>query len=413
MFYPKLFFRLMWAALVAAALSACGGGGSGGGSSGPAEALPTPALNNVLAISVGAGPPNSGYNVNRLYTSVTVCHPDSRTRCQTIDHVLVDTGSTGLRVFASAVSALGLNLLSGNGGLPLLNCAQFVDGTFSWGPVATADIVLGGKTAASVAIQVMADPAFDRASGNCSGGGDPITTPADVGGNGILGIGFFKQDCGEACVNRAANGFYYTCADSACTTTIESTASTAKQVKNPVPLFAADNNGIVIELPAVNQTGSASLNGSLTFGIGTQTNNQRISESVLSTNSMGSITTWLDGRPMTASFIDSGSNGLYFDSRGAIPTCVSARGFYCPSNALTFSATLVGANAASKAVSFTVDNALPMFTAPFPPVLPNLAGPFGNTNAFDWGLPFFYGRRVFIGIEGQVSKLGTGPLYAF
>ena len=38
-----------------------------------------------------------------------------------------------------------------------------------------------------------------------------------------------------------------------------------------------------------------------------------------------------------------------------------------------------------------------------------LAGPIGDTDTVDWGLPFFYGRRVFIGVDGPAIT----PFYAF
>ena len=74
-------------------LSGCGGGG-GGGSSAIIQA-------NVLPLTVDPGP---GNGVNHLFASVTICAPGSNINCQTVDHVLVDTGSTGLRIMASALS---------------------------------------------------------------------------------------------------------------------------------------------------------------------------------------------------------------------------------------------------------------------------------------------------------------------
>ena len=46
------------------------------------------------------------------------------------------------------------------------------------------------------------------------------------------------------------------------------------QVTNPVALFAADNNGIIIDLPNLqNANGDASVQGELTFGLATQADN--------------------------------------------------------------------------------------------------------------------------------------------
>jgi hypothetical protein len=46
--------------------------------------------------------------------------------------------------------------------------------------------------------------------------------------------------------------------------------------------------------------------------------------------------------------------------------------------------------------------------------IPSLTGTAPTMNAsFDWGLPFFYGRRVAYAIEGETTSVGTGPYIAF
>jgi Protein of unknown function (DUF3443) len=417
MSYRKFVTHSLWALLIAALATACGGGGSGDTTvSTPISTNVAPvqnnSLDNVLPVSVDAGP--GGNNVNRLYTSVTICQPGSTVLCQTIDHILVDTGSTGLRILSS-VLAPGLNLsrVTGTRGFPLIGCAQFVDHTYAWGPVVSADILLAGKKASSVPVHVIADPALSSSSSACSSG-TVITTVNALGANGIIGLGLFKEDCGSRCTTVTRNGYYYTCTDATCTTVSATVNPLSKQLKNPVALFAADNNGILIDLPAVSTAGSNLVTGTLTFGIGTQTNNQLTTSTVMTSSSTGMLSTLFSGKTLSTSFIDTGSNGLFFDS-SSIPTCASGgnAGFYCPTALTTFSTTLVSTGSATSQVSFSIDNALKLFASSNRAALPTLAGPIGDALTFDWGLPFFYGRKVFLGIEGSASSSGTGPFYAF
>jgi hypothetical protein len=45
---------------------------------------------------------------------------------------------------------------------------------------------------------------------------------------------------------------------------------------------------------------------------------------------------------------------------------------------------------------------------------PGLGGTNPQPNSsFDWGLPFFYGRRVAIAIQGATTSAGTGPYIAY
>lgn len=362
---------------------------------------------NTVAVTVDRGP--SGANAfNIPFVSVTVCRPGSTTACQTIDHVMVDTASYGLRLIAPLAPALGLPAVKSSSGAEVGECGQFVSG-YTWGAIAQADVKLGGEVAPAQSIQIIgqAPGGVSSAPSACTGTGGDLGTVAGLGANGILGVGLFKEDCGTACVNSAPDATYYACANGSCTPT---SMPLAKQVSNPVGGFASDNNGVVLALPSVTTAGSTGLTGTLTFGIGTQANNALGAATVFRADQNGNFTTIYKGVRMSASFIDSGSNGLYFTDN-TIPTC-SNKDFYCPTRPLTLSATMEGfGGTPSTAIAFALQSidALPDAIIAGPVGGPNGTGKNGASDSFDWGLPFFFGRKVFVGMESAT----TDPYWAF
>ena len=239
-----------------------------------------------------------------------------------------------------------------------------------------------------------------------------MNTVATFGSNGIIGLAVFAHDCGENCVNAALPAYYYACSSSTlCTPT---RVALARQVSNPVSRFDSDNNGIVIRLPAISATGATSLAGTLTFGIGTQANNALGAVSVLALDYSGELTATTMGHAFTQSFLDTGSNGLFFTPpvgyASRLPDCGSVAGFYCPSVAATFPMTFTSGAVSSAALSFALGASLK--TAPPSTVAYDIAGP-GYQSMFLWGLPFFYGRSVYIGFEGTSIDGHAGPFNAF
>ncbi|HEV2396653.1 MAG TPA: DUF3443 domain-containing protein [Candidatus Sulfotelmatobacter sp.] len=396
----------LWAVLAtfAAILSSCGGGSSHNASMTPP---PAPA-SNVQPVAVNAGP--EGNYANGIFTSVKVCVPSS-SNCQTIDNVLVDTGSYGLRVLSSAgggALTLVLPPESASNGDPLGECAGFVSG-FTWGPIKMADVAIGGETASKVPIQLI-DPTFVGVPQPCRNGGVPENdTLQTLGANGILGIGPFAQDCGGACQQTGTQnpGWYYSCSSSACTT---ATVGLAQQVQNPISLFPVDNNGVIVELPAVSGP-EPSLTGSLVFGIGTQSNNSLSGATVFPIDSNGEFTTTYKGQSYPA-FVDSGSNAFFFldANLSGLTVCSSNSGFYCPSSTTNLSAVTTG-GAKTATINFSIGDASTLFATSANAVFSTLGGP--NPGMFDWGLPFFYGRNVFTAIDGQTTPAGAGPYWAY
>ncbi|TGQ52292.1 DUF3443 family protein, partial [Mesorhizobium sp. M4B.F.Ca.ET.211.01.1.1] len=61
-------------------------------------------------------------------------------------------------------------------------------------------------------------------------------------------------------------------------------------------------------------------------------------------------------------------------------------------------------------VTFNVGNSRELF-ASANNAFNNLAGP--AASSFGWGLPFFFGRRVYTAIASRMTSAGPGPYYAF
>jgi len=397
--------------------TACGGGNSnsgvfnfGGGNNG---GLGTGNGMNTLAVIVDGGPVAAGGTVNTLFTTVTICAPGSTTACQTVDHVQVDTASTGFRVIGSVLGS-GLTPAQlpqandGNGNL-LDECVQFADG-YSWGTVRTADLIIGSGTVAATPIHVLGDAEAPPVPASCITGPDENTVQA-FGANAILGIGNFLTDCGMACETSAIAGTYYACSSNAGCQSIA--VPVTQQLQNPVSLFAADNNGVVLSLPSVTAPGTA-VNGTLIFGIETQSNNALGNAQIYTLDpNYATLSTLYQGTQFGSSFLDAGSDG-YFFTDATIPTCTDGPAFYCPASTVMLNATIQGTNGVMAAIAFAVDNADVDF-ATNAVALPNLAGPTSGTatDSFDWGLPFFYGRSVYVAFEAGSPAGVTGPWVGF
>ena len=421
---------------------------------------------NVETLVVDQGPTAlTTPAVNTSFVTNTVCVPGTST-CQTIDHIEVDTGSSGLRILSDASTTSGSFNLAlpavpdpNNGSNHLAECVQFADG-FSWGSVNRADIRLpvSGKTASNVIVQVIGAASVGNPSNanptclppppiNVNGCKGLDNTVPCFGANGILGVGPFVNDCNSvgSCdppnpptitsggVTFPANSAtYFTCtAANSCTEVSAGIMTTQWQLPNPVTLFTADNNGVVIELPAVGATGApAPQNGSLVFGIGTESNNALGSATRLpvcygsgascmlsGTPLFGTVSATLNGTTYIQSYLDSGSNANFFPTT-SIPSCSAPnQGFLCPTSTTNESATLTGTDGTTATANFSIANADSLFSQnnAMNFAFSNLAGSnytSGLPNAtLDLGLSFFYGHNVFTGFEDLSTN--TAPFFAY
>lgn len=423
----------LWMGLLSLFIASCGGGGdsivttitgSGLNSLGVspevhlASAFVQTANNVQVVVDEGPVRSFSPPSANVLFASVTVCAPGDASQCRTIDHVQVDTGSVGLRILASKVNGLDLPAVPIPSGVAY-ECYPFVIGGL-WGPTAVADVHIGQQVAGSVPVQLIMDTSLTgpAAPPDCvSASSDTVLSSVDqLGSNGILGIGSTTLDCGLLCVKGQYPDFvqYYSCPQGSVDSSACAAAAMSEnaQVYNPVAAFAQHNNGVAIDLPAVPWPGAGKAWGELIFGINTHANNQQpvMPPVLLGMDWVGkplsylNITTQFAGQTIAQSYLDTGTNGLFFTADAGIDLCLAGT-WYCPAKTVSRSADLSdgdvpGRNRAT--VGFQVGNAEALFTTQNT-AFAELAGVPPAASAFAWGLPFFYGKKVFLSIWNPSS----------
>jgi hypothetical protein len=222
---------------------------------------------------------------------------------------------------------------------------------------------------------------------------------------------------------------YYGCATNV-SCTPENIPLTA-QVTNPVAFFAADNNGVIVNMPnLMNANGDASVSGQIIFGLGTQSDNALPATglSELGTDAQGRFSTNFNGSTTAEpALIDSGADAFFLGTTSD-PNLVSCTGlppqngawigYFCPTVAPE-SVFAVNTSAASTSAVVVSGSDTVNFAIDDPNTFSGVSGAFinlaagGGGTTFNFGMPFFYGRKIYIGIEGKAAGSITGPYFAY
>jgi Protein of unknown function (DUF3443) len=362
---------------------------------------------NVLPIKIAReyGYQDSWGQNNTPYVSVTLCEPGTK-NCETIDNVLLDTGSIGLRIFPSAIKKLHLETELSPSGDSLGECINFAGFQSYWGPVEIADVLLGKDQASRIPVQVI-DSTFPGVPKTCT---QLAENPYQTASNGILGIRPFVTDCNGK--NNCAGGdmSYFSCKSSNCTD-ISANIPVNLQLPNPVAALAKDNDGFSISLPSVPDTGAKELEGRMILGNESGDSSGLI---MLDTDSQGYAKIQINGKPYSG-LIDSGTTTWVLPSDSTYPMCSgNLSSSLCPATPMTLAIEMLGTNGSTIAsVSAKIGNTQTL-SATDNYVFDNLADSF---NVFSQtavlGIPFFLGRTIYFGIDGKNSSMGSGPYFAY
>jgi hypothetical protein len=191
----------------------------------------------------------------------------------------------------------------------------------------------------------------------------------------------------------------------------------------------------MLTMNSVAASGAATATGTLTFGIGTQTDNAlstsvkvyALSGNLIEGSLYYSIAATYNGNSYPA-LIDSAENFNFFldaatvaagPAGAGITSCPLNVDLYCTSSAVSLPFTAKDSIGDSSTVTLSIGNATTLLNSSVldggsNAAFSNLTGglTLGAVNDYvDLGMPFFYGRTVYVGISGEVPPSGvSAPL---
>ncbi len=372
------------------------------------------AHDNVTSIIVDSGYNESGSNIP--YVTVTICKPGTL-QCQVLDHVILDTGSTGFKIDQSQLTLNDLPIITYSD-LPLYECALYGAG-YLFGSLAYADIKLSGETAINIPIEIINDGSQDGVPTSCSNGVSFVDLSA-LGAKAIIGINVISNP------NNTYFPLVYTSSNQESYSLIaDPNTIPVKLNVNPIAAFIADNNGAILQLPFVDNTSNTPIDGTLTFGLNTQADNI-VSESIYkllgSPNQIDYIGAFIadSGELVTQAIFDSGTPVLAFYSTviNQCPESGDMAGYYCPDNGVQLWTSILTNYSSGVVVPINELIESYAFSEKFS-VVPFLGYMMdASENLTIYGLPAFFGRSIYLGFEGNSTDrvntpLGMAPAWGF
>ncbi|MDD3265597.1 MAG: DUF3443 family protein [Burkholderiales bacterium] len=369
-----------------------------------------------IPISIGAG--LNGDGINTMYVSITLCTNSAGTNCQTIDNIILDTGSFGLKINKSALPesfVLQMPRVTTTDDQMVYACNTFGSG-YVFAEEHYGILKLANTMTNNVIVQIIENSPSAEIPDDCIAKG-PFDDFANFGANGIIGVNpaIGLDNSSILLYKKDINGNYVALSSG-------ESAIVPMLNKNPLPNLSSNNNGFVISIPPVTQNTNTNVSGTMILGVNTSSMNQVTnktnlvvaSESDLSSvcNSACFYSKINNPESTIPAVFDSGTNSWVF-MNDELQSSACSYG-YCPESPFTWVSSVYSYDFAANESYvitgvITKDETNPSGDTVSFSVMPGW-GYYNYNNETLYGSPFFFGKNVYVIFPSNKNK---NPIWGF